>query len=141
VEGGYSRTYCGDGALQACRDDLRASLARAVDAVAQAQGTREPEAWTYDKQQDAIRSSTLGLAMVPTFDFQNRPTFQQVASFTRSRTDAPSVAGPGAAAVDTALPARARPLPATGLGDVLPLAVVALLAAGGLHRSRRRRAG
>jgi hypothetical protein len=135
VTGPYSRTYCGDGVLEQCRTDLRASLGRAVATLVEQQGTSDPEAWTYDKQQDRIRSSTLGLAGVPTFDFQNRPTFQQIASFTRSRADAPPARGPGTAQPVT----QARPaLAATGPLAVLPLAASAALLAGlALHRRRR----
>jgi acyl-homoserine lactone acylase PvdQ len=145
VRGPYSRTYCGDGVLEACRADLRASLGRAVDAVVAAQGTGDPDAWTYDKQSDRIRSSTLGLAGVPTFDFQNRPTFQQVASFSRSRADQPSAAAPPAAppaapapAPGAAAPTRPRgTLAATGLPVALPLlAAVAVLGAAALRRRR-----
>lgn len=85
VSGHYSRTYCGGGSLEVCRDDLRASLARAADAVAAEQGTDEPREWTFDKSTEAITSTTLGLVGVPTFDFQNRPTFQQVVAFSDSR--------------------------------------------------------
>ena len=135
VRGEYSRTYCGGGSLGACRADLRASLERAVATLAAEQGTDDASQWTYDKNQDRIRSSGLGLVNVPTFDFQNRPTFQQVASFTRSRAAAPAAAP---APVATPRPATGS-LPATGLPAVLPLAAAVLLLAA-LHRTRRRRA-
>ncbi len=120
--------------LATCRADLRASLGRAAATLTAAQGTDDPNRWTYDKQQDRIRSSTLGIVGVPTFDFQNRPTFQQIAAFTRSRRDvAPStrpVAGPR--------PETGR-LPATGADAALPglAAAVLLLVALGRRRAAR----
>ncbi len=134
VRGRFSRTYCGGGALADCRADLRASLARAVATVAARQGA-DPRAWRYDKNQDRIRSSGLGLVNVPTFDFQNRPTFQQVVSFTRSRSTAP--ARPPAPAAGPAPAVGA--LPATGASTAVLWGAVLLLVAAGLVRARVRR--
>jgi hypothetical protein len=120
--------------LEACRADLRASLGRAVDAVVAAQGTGRPRRVDLRQAERPHPLVQLGLAGVPTFDFQNRPTFQQVASFTRSRADAPAAAPPGARPVTKARPALA----ATGPVAFLPLvAVGALLAGAALHRRRR----
>jgi acyl-homoserine lactone acylase PvdQ len=140
VQARYSRTYCGGGSLETCREDLRASLARAAARLAQQQGTTDPRAWTYDKQQDRIRSSALGLVNVPTFDFQNRPTFQQVVSFSERRAAAPGTAAPPAAAATPGAPTRGRAvLPATGAGALVPLLAVAALAGAGLLVRRRER--
>jgi acyl-homoserine lactone acylase PvdQ len=141
VEGRYSRTYCGAGVLEQCRTDLRASLARAAGAVAAKQGTDDPAAWTYDKQQDRIRSSALGLVNVPTFDFQNRPTFQQVASFTARGARAPTATTttPPAGVAGAAPAPSARALPATGAPALLPVAATTALLAGAAVVRRRRR--
>ena len=93
VLGRYSRTYCGAGSLDHCRADLRASLARAIAAQDTAQGTADVASWKYDKTQDTIVHRALGVGAVPEIDWQNRPTFQQVASFTRSRRPAPAPVG------------------------------------------------
>lgn len=136
VAGRWSRTYCGDGSLERCRTDLRASLARAVATVTAQQGTADPAAWTYDKQQDSIRSVTLGVVGVPTFDFQNRPTFQQVVAFTRTRPATAQAAPVGGSVRGVGL--GADRLPATGLALLLPvLALLALAAALGLRRRTR----
>lgn len=140
VRGPYSRTYCGRGSLDACRADLRASLARASQQVAQEQGTDVPASWTYDKSTDANTSTVLGLVGVPEFDFQNRPTFQQVVSFSRSRDSAPATNAPPGGASTAPGSTQARPagtLPATGLPLALPLLALTALAAAGLRRRRR----
>jgi acyl-homoserine lactone acylase PvdQ len=140
VRGRYSRTYCGGGSLETCRSDLRASLARASAAVAAEQGTDDPRAWTFDKSSEAITSTTLGLVGVPTFDFQNRPTFQQVVAFTR-RAGAPPVERSGGEPAD---PSAARPravgvLAATGVPAVLPAAALLTLVGAAMVRRRRLR--
>lgn len=135
VRGEFSRTYCGGGDLELCRADLRASLDRAAQVLTDQQGTADAREWTYDKNNDRIRSSGLGLVNVPTFDFQNRPTFQQVVSFTRSRSVQP--APPAAAPVS--VPAVGSMLPATGGTWLLP-ALSLLLVSAALAGRRWRRA-
>jgi acyl-homoserine lactone acylase PvdQ len=144
VVGPYSRTYCGGGELEACRADLRASLAAAVDRVLAEQEVDSVEELTYDKSEDFIRSVTAGLVGVRPIDWQNRPTFQQVVSFSTSRRGAvaaaPGAAAPRPAAAPAAAgPARARPagtLAATGPMLALPLTALLLLAAGAAVRRR-----
>ena len=131
VTGPYSRSYCGGGSLERCRTDLRASLAAAVDRVLAEQGVDRVEQLTYDKSEDSIRSVTAGLVGVRPIDWQNRPTFQQVVSFSTSRK---------AATAPAAGPARARPGPqlaATGAVAVIPLLALVLLGAGAALRRRR----
>jgi len=84
VRSPYSRRYCGAGSLAACRRALRASLAEAV-AVLRSRYGADPTGWRYDKHQDDIRPVTVGIVGVPPIDWQNRPTFQQVATFPRHR--------------------------------------------------------
>ena len=85
VKGRYARTYCGGGQLLRCRNDLRASLSRAVTGLLSAQGVASPGSLTYDKKRDNIRAVTAGVVGVPEIDWQNRPTFQQVVQFSRRR--------------------------------------------------------
>nr|WP_256461103.1 penicillin acylase family protein [Blastococcus sp. PRF04-17] len=83
--GAWSRAYCGGGDLAACRADLRASLAAAVDEVLAEQGVASVSQLTYDKHIDDIRATTAGVVGVRDIDWQNRPTFQQVVAFTSGR--------------------------------------------------------
>ena len=88
VQGRYSRTYCGT--LPACRTVLRTSLKAAVAAELAAQEKTNVAELTYDKAQDNIRHSAVGVVGVPEIDWQNRPTFQQVVSFSRNRRPTPT---------------------------------------------------
>jgi len=81
----YHFGYCGRGSLSACRKTLRASLLAAVNRVLKAQGVTSVSQLTYDKHQDDIRSVTAGVVGVRAIDWQNRPTFQQVVTFTGHR--------------------------------------------------------
>jgi len=85
VRSPYARTYCGRGSLKRCRAELRRSLEDAVGRVLAAQGKTSVAALTYDKTQDDIRHVTAGVVGVRPIDWQNRPTFQQVVSFTSHR--------------------------------------------------------
>ncbi|MGH3646412.1 MAG: penicillin acylase family protein [Micromonosporaceae bacterium] len=85
VTGRWSRSYCGDGALAACRTAVRDSLAGAVRRALDAQGVSDVAALTYDKHEDDITPVAAGLVGVRPIDWQNRPTFQQVACFTSHR--------------------------------------------------------
>ncbi len=78
-------SLCGDGAIDQCRDDLRASLAAAVERATQAQEVTDPSDLTYDKSIDYIRSTSAGLVGVRPIDWQNRPTFQQVVDYREHR--------------------------------------------------------
>ncbi|MCW2600834.1 MAG: hypothetical protein JWM02_2663 [Frankiales bacterium] len=135
VRGRYSRTYCGKGVRATCRADLLASLHAAGSAALTAQGKRDLAALTYDKKLDFIRSSTAGLVGVRGIDWQNRPTFQQVVTFTdhRSRGTAPDPVAASSVSLSGALPA-------TGLGGTLPVLALAGLV-GALALTRRRRTG
>jgi acyl-homoserine lactone acylase PvdQ len=63
--------------LEDCRARLRSSLSVAVDALTSRFGGG-PSKWTVDKSSESIRFVPVGLLSVPTIDWQNRPTFQQV---------------------------------------------------------------
>ena len=96
----YSTSYCG--APAACRAVLRASLTGAVQRALAAQGVASVGALTYDKHLDDIRATTAGLVGTRPIDWQNRPTFQQVVTFTAHRprlasgpaVSRPAVSGP-----------------------------------------------
>jgi hypothetical protein len=89
VQQPLSRTYCGSGSLNACRDALRQSLGSALG---------ETPALTYDENKgtagtdrvagcpagksdqwcfDSVRFRPLGAVTLPTIHWINRPTFQQ----------------------------------------------------------------
>ena len=74
-----------DGELTACRQTVRDSLAAAVDRVQADQGVGSVDELTYRKGIDKIRSVRGGSVGVRPIDWQNRPTFQQVVSFTGHR--------------------------------------------------------
>jgi hypothetical protein len=121
VRGAYSRSYCGSAA--SCRTALTASLHAAVAAALATQDVSSVDALTYDKTRDSILSVPAGVVGVRPIDWQNRPTFQQVAQFTAHRPSA-------------AVAPRTGALPATGLG-LLPLA--GLVAVGAALIGVRRR--
>ncbi len=136
VTGPYSRTYCGSGSLAACRTQLRASLAAAVQRATAEQGVDSVSALTYAKSEDFIRPTTAGLVGTRPIDWQNRPTFQQVVDFKTSRRD--GAASPSASPGQVQGAGR---LPATGSSGLL--AGVALLLLGAAMTGRlaaRRRA-
>jgi acyl-homoserine lactone acylase PvdQ len=76
----YSRRYCGNGNLAACRASLWIALRGAADALAGAQGPN-PAIWRADANPERIvfRPGLLGPSN--TMRWTNRPTFQQVVSF------------------------------------------------------------
>jgi hypothetical protein len=86
VRGRYSRVYCGNGSLPACRAALLASLADALgvsraDLYGQSGDCRsDAQASCFDKNRWTVASAI----SIPPFAFQNRPTFQQVIELTRT---------------------------------------------------------
>lgn len=83
VQGPYARTYCGSPA--GCRAALTASLHSAVQAALASEKAPAVDALTYDKTRDNIVSVPAGVVGVRQIDWQNRPTFQQVAQFSSHR--------------------------------------------------------
>jgi acyl-homoserine lactone acylase PvdQ len=80
VAGPYSRVYCGNGSLGACRQALQSSLLAATSVTPQqlyGQGdcTNNPQPSCFDQN----RFTSASAISLPPFPFQNRPTFQQVA--------------------------------------------------------------
>jgi hypothetical protein len=88
VAGPLPARYCGDGTVAGCRAVLLSSLSAAL---------AEPAATTYPGDDvcaagdqwcaDAIEHSPLGGIKQPLISWQNRPTYQQVASFPARRGD------------------------------------------------------
>ena len=78
VRGPYSRRYCGNGDLAACRTSLWAVIQSSADALAGSQGT-DPNAWRSDATTERIRFQPGVLG--DTMRWANRPTFQQLMEF------------------------------------------------------------
>jgi acyl-homoserine lactone acylase PvdQ len=82
VRSPFSRTYCGNGKLAACRSDLRESLDIAVRELERLYGT-DPATWDADEEGDMIQFSAVGIQGQDPIPWQNRPTFQQVLEFSK----------------------------------------------------------
>jgi acyl-homoserine lactone acylase PvdQ len=80
VQGRYSRVYCGNGDVVACRASLWQALAASVSKLAAAQGA-DPTAWRSDATKERIVFQPGLLGKAATMRWTNRPTFQQVVSF------------------------------------------------------------
>jgi acyl-homoserine lactone acylase PvdQ len=78
----FSRRYCGNGDLDACRASLWAVVQKAAQDLAAAQGP-DPAAWRADANAERIKFRP-GL-LTETMRWSNRPTFQQVGSFSGHR--------------------------------------------------------
>jgi acyl-homoserine lactone acylase PvdQ len=77
VSGPFSRRYCGNGNLKACRASLWAAIQSAAEGLVNSQGS-EPKAW---------RAAPVRIGFAPgflpyTMRWTNRSTFQQVIEFT-----------------------------------------------------------
>ena len=90
VPGAYSRIYCGNGSLEACRAALLASLKDALamtPAQIYGQGgssnpcASDPQASCFDRDRSTVAS---GISTPKSYRFQNRPTFQQVVELTQT---------------------------------------------------------
>jgi len=76
VRGRFSRVYCGNGDLGACRSSLWSAVQRAADTLATDQGPN-PDSWQLADQRITFQPGVLRNTMAGS----NRPTFQQVVSF------------------------------------------------------------
>ena len=82
VRGPYSRRYCGAGVLATCREALWAALDGAAAELESTQGPA-PSAWRADATGERIRFTS---GVLPdTMRWANRPTFQQLMSFSSHR--------------------------------------------------------
>jgi hypothetical protein len=82
VQQPFSRRYCGNGDLAACRDSLWSVLQKAAQDLAAAQGA-DPAAWRADATAERITFKP-GL-LTQTMRWTNRPTFQQVGQYSGHR--------------------------------------------------------
>ena len=83
VRGPFATRFCGSGSLTACRDALWSALASAADDLAKTQGP-DPAKWSADATKERINFTT---GILPdTMRWTNRPTFQQVVSFSGHRS-------------------------------------------------------
>jgi acyl-homoserine lactone acylase PvdQ len=79
VHGRFSRRYCGNGRLRACRRALWAAVQAAADTLARTEGPN-PNAWTSNATAERIHFIP---GLIPfTMRWTNRSTFQQVIEFT-----------------------------------------------------------
>jgi hypothetical protein len=77
VRGAFSRRYCGNGSLAACRASLWAALQAAADGLAATQGP-DPSAWRKNAERITFAPGLISYTMRGT----NRSTFQQAIEFT-----------------------------------------------------------
>jgi acyl-homoserine lactone acylase PvdQ len=82
VRAPYSRRYCGAGVLEACRDSLWAAIDAAAALLEASQGPT-PSTWHADATAERIRF--VSDVLPDTMRWTNRPTFQQVMSFSGHR--------------------------------------------------------
>jgi hypothetical protein len=82
VRAPYSRRYCGNGDLTACRASLWAVIQSSADALATSQGT-DPNAWRSDATEERI-TFTPGV-LTDTMRWANRPTMHQLMEFSGHR--------------------------------------------------------
>jgi acyl-homoserine lactone acylase PvdQ len=84
VRGDYSRRYCGNGDLAACRQSLWTVIQQSADALAAAQGA-DPNAWRTDATEERIGfvPGVLG----DTMRWSNRPTLHQLMEFEGHRPE------------------------------------------------------
>lgn len=80
VNSWFSRQYCGNGVLAACRAALLASLDASI-ATLETKFGGDPTTWDANEAGDKIKFSGLDLTGPGPMAWQNRPTFQQVLEF------------------------------------------------------------
>lgn len=78
VKDRWHKTYCGEGDLKRCRDDLWKALQNTADHLSKAYDSSNVDQWIYDASKDRIKQEPLGAVEAPTMPWMNRPTFQQV---------------------------------------------------------------
>jgi acyl-homoserine lactone acylase PvdQ len=82
VAGRFSRQYCGAGVLAVCQASVWAAIDAAATELTASQGA-SPSAWHADANPERIHFS--GGLLPATMRWTNRPTFQQVMSFSSHR--------------------------------------------------------
>jgi hypothetical protein len=74
----WSRTYCGNGNLAACRTALWGALEQAAADLTTEFGSPNVADWKRAMVDDEVRHQAVGISAVPAIPWINRPTFQQV---------------------------------------------------------------
>jgi len=82
VKGPFSRRYCGAGVLATCRESLWAAIDAAAAELEAKQGPA-PSSWRADATAERIRFAS-GV-LLDTMRWTNRPTFQQLMTFSSHR--------------------------------------------------------
>ena len=140
VSGPFHRTYCGGGDLDTCRQVLWGSLAQAATVLENETGSPDPAAWNRAVADDELHFEPL-VAEIPPIPWQNRPTFQQVVQLPPAAVVAAPSPSTGATPPAANRVPTAPELPATGHGDwLLPAGLaltVAVLVARRASRVRR----
>jgi acyl-homoserine lactone acylase PvdQ len=83
VHGKFKTRFCGQGDLARCRDSLWAALDAAGAALSATQGP-DPTAWRQSALSERIKFQP-GIFLTTTMRWTNRPTFQQVMTFSGHR--------------------------------------------------------
>jgi acyl-homoserine lactone acylase PvdQ len=78
VQDPWSRTYCGNGNLAACKTALWGALEQAAADLETAFGSPNVADWKRAIADDDVRHQAVGITAVPAIHWINRPTFQQV---------------------------------------------------------------
>jgi hypothetical protein len=81
----FSRAYCGNGDLAACRALLWQSLADAAADLAVEFGSPNVAAWQRQIADETVEHTAAGITSVPAIHWINRPTFQQVVQLPAKR--------------------------------------------------------
>jgi hypothetical protein len=74
----FSRTYCGNGVLAACRTALWSALGQAAADLEAEFGSPDVADWKRQIADEDVRHTAAGVTSVPAIHWINRPTFQQV---------------------------------------------------------------
>jgi acyl-homoserine lactone acylase PvdQ len=78
VTGPFSRTYCGNGVLSACRTALWDAMSQAAADLQAEFGSANVADWRREVADEDVRHTAAGVTAVPAIHWINRPTFQQV---------------------------------------------------------------
>jgi hypothetical protein len=78
VSGPFSRTYCGNGVLTACRTVLWDAMSQAAADLEAEFGSPNVADWRRQVADEDVRHTAAGITAVPAIHWINRPTFQQV---------------------------------------------------------------
>ena len=74
----WSRTYCGNGVLAACRATLWSAMSQAAADLTSEFGSPSVANWKRQVADEDVRQQAVGVTSVPAIHWINRPTFQQV---------------------------------------------------------------